>query len=340
MRYLRLGQTGLRVAELCLGTMTFGAATPPGEARSIFERYVQFGGNFLDTAVNYAQGASEEIVGKLVANERDRFVIATKYTAPLRGDDPNSGGNHAKSLRQALECSLRRLKTDYIDLYWVHAWDQTTPLDELVSLLNDAIRAGKVLHIGISNTPAWAVARANALAEATGRARFAAIQIEYNLTERTAERELLPMGQHLGLSTLAWGPLAGGLLSGKYRPTARDCAEPGRLPLDDHRLTERNLTIADEVVSVADELDTTPPAVALAWLCAQPARPIPIIGARTAAQLNQTLRCLEVQLPQRALERLGDVSAVALGYPHEFLARVRGNYTRRQAAPAANPQIV
>lgn len=127
MRYLRLGQTGLRVAELCLGTMTFGAATPPGEARSIFERYVQFGANFLDTAVNYAQGASEEIVGNLIANERDRFVIATKYTAPLRGDDPNSGGNHAKSLRQALECSLRRLKTDYIDLYWVHAWDQTTP---------------------------------------------------------------------------------------------------------------------------------------------------------------------------------------------------------------------
>lgn len=166
------------------------------------------------------------------------------------------------------------------------------PLDELVSLLNDAIRAGKVLHIGISNTPAWAVARANALAEATGRARFAAIQIEYNLTERTAERELLPMGQHLGLSTLAWGPLAGGLLSGKYRPTARDRAEPRRLLLDDHRLTERNLTITDEVVSVADELDITPPAVALAWLCAQPARPIPIIGARTAAQLNQTLLCL------------------------------------------------
>src|SRR3954469_2017109 len=159
MKYRRLGRTGLRVSELCLGAMTFGAATPPDEARRIFDRYAERGGNFLDTAVNYAGGSSEEVVGRLVGHERDRFVVATKYAAPLRRGDPNSGGNHAKALRQALETSLRRLRTDYVDLFWVHAWDHATPLEELVSVLEGAVRSGKVLHVGISNTPAWAVAR-------------------------------------------------------------------------------------------------------------------------------------------------------------------------------------
>jgi aryl-alcohol dehydrogenase-like predicted oxidoreductase len=326
VRYRRLGHTGLRVAELCLGTMGFGAATDPDEARRIFERYAENGGNFLDTAVNYAAGASEEIIGQLVGRERDRFTIATKYAAPLRSDDPNSGGNQAKSMRQALELSLRRIKTDYIDLYWVHVWDQRTPLEEILSVLDDAVHAGKVLHIGISNTPAWAVARGNALAETRGQARFAAIQVEYNLTERTAERELLPMGQHLGMSALAWGPLAGGLLSGKYERNAPRLPGPRRLAPDDRRLTERNGAIAAEVVRVAQELDASPAAVALAWVCSQPARPIPVVGARTTAQLDEALACLDLRLPEAALQRLDDLSAIALGYPHEFVTRIRATY--------------
>jgi aryl-alcohol dehydrogenase-like predicted oxidoreductase len=327
VRDRRLGRTGLRVSELCLGTMTFGAATPAEEARVIFDRYVERGGNFLDTAVNYAGGTSEEIVGDLVADNRDQFVIATKYSAPLRRGDPNSGGNHAKSLRQALETSLRRLRTDYIDLYWVHAWDQTTPLEELVDVLDIAVRAGKVLHIGISNTPAWAVARATTLAEAAGRARFAAIQIEYNLAERTVERELLPMSRHLGLGVLAWGPLGGGLLTGKYLPEHDHSDELGRLAADDRRLTQRNLEIAAEAAKVARELDTIAAVVSLAWLREQPARPIPILGVRTARQLDDLLGCLDLQLPEAALDRLDHASAVPKGYPHDFLARIRAAYT-------------
>jgi aryl-alcohol dehydrogenase-like predicted oxidoreductase len=325
MRYLLLGQTGLRVAELCLGTMVFGAAAARPEARRIFERYAEQGGNFLDTAVNYAGGASEELIGELLDGQRDRFVIATKYTAPLRREDPNSGGNHAKSIRQAIELSLRRLKTDYIDLYWVHLWDQVTPLDELVGLLDDAIRAGKVLHVGISNTPAWAVAHAHTIAKATSRAGFAAIQVEYNLTERTTERELLPMAQQLGLSTLAWGPLAGGLLSGKYGPgTARSTRH--RLAPGDRRLTENNRAIAAEVVSIARELGTKPAAVALAWLRSRPSTPLPIIGARSTAQLDQAMLCLDLTLPRAALDRLDEISAISLGYPHDFVARMRATY--------------
>jgi len=307
--------------------MTFGAATPAEEARVIFDHYVERGGNFLDTAVNYAGGASEEVVGDLVAGDRDRFVIATKYTAPLRRGDPNSGGNHAKSLRQALETSLRRLRTDYIDLYWVHAWDQTTPLEELVDVLDTAVRAGKVLHIGISNTPAWAVARAVTLAEAAGRARCAAIQVEYNLAERTVERELLPMSRQLGLGVLAWGPLAGGLLTGKYLPGDDDRAQSGRLTPGDRRLTERNLAIAAEAAGVARELDTSPAVVSLAWLRTQATRPIPILGVRTAGQLDDLLGCLDLHLPEAAVDRLDVASAPSKGYPHDFLARVRATYT-------------
>lgn len=312
--------------------MTFGGATPPDEARSIFQRYVERGGNFLDTAVNYAGGASERIVSDLIEGDRERFVVATKYSSPLRGGDPNSGGNHAKSMRQALEASLRRLRTDYIDLYWVHAWDHATPLDELVRILDEAVRSGKVLHVGISNTPAWAVARATTLAEASGRTRFAAIQVEYNLTERTPERELLPMAQHLQLSVLAWGPLAGGALTGKYLPRLTPLNEPGRLPMDDRRLTERNRSIAAEVAETAAELDATPAAVALAWLRSRGTRPTPVLGARTAAQLEELLECLELDLPQAASERLDRASTVPLGYPHDFLARIRTRYAPKEKA--------
>lgn len=327
MRHRRLGHTGLSVSELCLGTMGFGGATSEAEARAILDRFADAGGNFLDTAVNYAGGASEEVVGRLVAGERDRFVIATKYAAPLRAGDPNSGGSHAKSLRQALDTSLRRLRTDHVDLYWVHVWDQTTPLEEVVRVLDAAVRAGKVLAVGWSNTPAWAVARAATLGEARGQARPAAIQVEYSLVERTVERELVPMSRHLGLDVLAWGPLAGGLLSGKYLGAPSETAPPRRLEPGDRRLTERNLSIAARAVEVADELDATPAAVALAWLRAREAPPIPIVGPRTAAQLEDLL--VEVELPEQALRRLDEASAVPLGYPHDFLARLRSRYTLR-----------
>jgi aryl-alcohol dehydrogenase-like predicted oxidoreductase len=322
MRTRQLGRTGLRISELCLGTMTFGAATSRNEARGILDRYAEQGGNFLDTAVNYAGGESERIVGELTTSTREQMVIASKYAAPLRPNDANSGGNHAKSLRQALATSLRRLRTDYIDLYWVHAWDGITPLEELVRVLDDAVRAGTVLHVGISNTPAWAVARATTLAEAAGRTRFEAIQVEYNLAERAAERELLPMAGALGLTTLAWGPLARGLLTGKYL-SGREPARSPRLAAGDRRLTERSLSIAAEVASIAEGLGVAPAAVALAWLRARPAHPIPILGARTPNQISELLETTELQLSDDATARLDQKSATPPGYPHDFLARIR-----------------
>lgn len=328
VNYRRLGRSGLRVSELGLGTVTFGATTPIAEARTMFSRFADAGGTLIDTAVNYAGGASEEIVGDLIAADRDRFVVATKYTAPLRRDDPNSGGNHAKSLRLALETSLRRLGTDYIDLYWVHAWDQTLPFEELTRILDDAVRAGKVLHIGISNTPAWAIARANTIAEATGRTAFTAIQVEYNLTERTAERELLPMSQQLDLAVLAWGPLAGGALTGKYL-AERAPAEVARLAPGDQRLGRRQQDIAAELAAVADELGATPAMVAYAWLRAQPSRPIPIAGARIAAHLDDPLASSSLELSPEMRTRLDAASAITLGYPHDFLGRIAPRYTVR-----------
>ena len=319
MRALPLGRTGLRVSELCLGTMTFGDSTPRDEARNLLDRFADAGGNFLDTALNYAGGASEEMLGQLLAGRRDRFVVGSKYTAPLVSGDRNSGGNHAKSLRLALDTSLRRLGTDYIDLYWVHLWDGATPLDELVQRLDDAVRAGKVLHVGISNAPAWVVARAVTLADAHQLQRFDAIQVEYSLVERTVERELIPMSSELGLTVLAWGPLAGGLLTGKYL----EGGEGGRLGRDDRRLSERNLEVARELTAAAAALDASPAAVALAWLLARRRAPIPVMGARTAAQLEQLLACVDLRLPAEVVERLDGVSAVTMGYPHELLARLR-----------------
>jgi aryl-alcohol dehydrogenase-like predicted oxidoreductase len=319
MKTVRLGRTGLEVSELCLGAMAFGGSTPPDEAAHVLDLFADAGGNFVDTAVNYSSGASEEVLGRLLAGRRDRFVLGTKYTAPLVPGDHSSGGNHAKSLLLSLETSLRRLGTDYIDLYWVHVWDGATPLEQLVQRLDDAVRAGKILHVGISNAPAWVVARAVTLSEARNLERFAAIQVEYNLVERTVERELIPMSGELDLSVLAWGPLAGGLLTGKYV----EGGEGGRLDVNHRRLNERNLAVARELVGASAELDASPAAVALAWLRARRAAPIPVMGARTASQLEQLLACVDLRLPAEVVERLDSVSAVTMGYPHELLARLR-----------------
>ncbi len=333
MRYEVLGRSGLRVSELCLGTMIFGDESGEGsgasreESRRIFDAYVEAGGNFLDTANNYMGGNSEGTVGELIASERDRFVVATKYTAYTRPGDPNSGGNHRKSLVQSLDRSLERLGTDYVDLLWVHVWEGSTPVEEVMRALDDVVRSGKVLHVGISDVPAWVVAQANTLADLRGWTRFAGLQIEYSLIQRTVERELVPMAGAFDLPVLAWGPLGRGLLTGKYSGGGAPAGEPARLGEGDERLSERNLAIAAAVAEVASELGAKPAQVAVAWLrTRRAATVIPIVGARTAAQLEETLGCVDLELPEEAVGRLEEASAVSMGFPHDFLAALRARY--------------
>jgi aryl-alcohol dehydrogenase-like predicted oxidoreductase len=313
--------------------MTFGDERSEGwgasreEARRIFDEFSEAGGNFVDTAINYCDGMSERYLGELIAGERDRYVVATKYSAFIRSGDPNSGGSHRKSLIQALESSLRRLNTEYIDLYWVHVWDPLTPVEELMRALDDQVRAGKVLHVGISDTPAWIVARANTLADLRGWSAFAGIQVQYSLIERAVERELVPMAHALDLAVLAWAPLARGLLTGKYTSDGPPRGEHARLQADDSRFNDRNLAIVDAVREVAGDLGARPAAVAIAWLLAR-AGPvvIPIVGARTAEQLRETLGGVGLELPEDALRRLSEVSSIPLGFPHDFLAGLHARH--------------
>jgi aryl-alcohol dehydrogenase-like predicted oxidoreductase len=328
MRYRLLGHSGLRVSELCLGTMTFGEDWGWGsgekEAHAMFDLYRQAGGNFIDTANMYTGGTSERFLGQFLKNDRDGVVLATKFTnvAPGAnpGRDPNLGGNGRKGMVQAIEASLKRLGTDRIDLYWVHAWDFMTPVEELMRGLDDLVRAGKVLHVGISDAPAWAVAQANTLAALRGWSPFIGLQIEYSLLERTVERELMPMAQALGLGVLAWSPLAGGILTGKYSKAG---AKSGRVTQTDQgeRLNPRNLAIAAEVLAVAVEAGFDASQVALAWVRAQGA--IPILGARTAEQLRSNMGCLDVELTGQQLTRLHAASKIELGFPHDFLVKAR-----------------
>ena len=309
MKYYLLGKSGLRVSEICLGTMTFGKEWGWGaskeESRKIFDAYVDAGGNFIDTANIYTNGTSEKYVGDFASYDRERFVIATKYTSNTRAGDPNAGGNHRKNMVQSLEASLRRLNTDYIDLYWVHAWDQTTPIEEMMRALDDMIKSGKILYIGISDAPAWIVSQANTLANLKGWTEFASIQIEYSLIERTSERELLPMANALDIGITAWSPLGSGVLTGKYNkssnkalidnPVNKDYNQKESTTNDsktrtissssisdeqnDNRLNvasfseisntllkARNLRIAEEVVKIAQEIKRTPSQVALNWI--------------------------------------------------------------------------
>jgi len=329
MRYRLLGKTGLRVSELCLGAMTFGEewgwGASPEESRKMFERFVEAGGNFIDTANHYTNGTSERIVGELVRPERERFVVATKYTLSGRPHDPNGGGNHRKSLVQSLEASLRRLGLAYVDLYWVHVWDRLTPIEETLRALDDAVRAGKVLYVGISDAPAWVVSRGNAIAELRGQSAFAAVQIPYSLIERSPEREFLPMAEALGLAVTTWGTLAGGVLSGKFTGKER----PAGTRLGDNEwgraaLSERNLAIAAEVDRVAREVDRSSSQVALAWVRAQKrGNLIPILGARRLAQLEDNLGALTLALSSEHLERLDAASRIERGFPLDLLERVK-----------------
>jgi aryl-alcohol dehydrogenase-like predicted oxidoreductase len=321
MRYHLLGRSALRVSEVCLGTMTFGEewgwGTSHDESRRIFDAFVARGGNFVDTANRYTEGTSERLLGEFVRTDRDRFVVASKFTLFTSKGDPNAAGNHRKNLVQSLDATLARMQLDYLDLYWIHAWDFTTRPDEVMRALDDQVRAGKILHIGISDAPAWVVARAHSMAELRDWTPFTALQIEHSLIERTVERELIPMARALDIAVTPWSPLAGGVLTGKYL----DDETTGRVQPTADRRNARNTLIARAVVDVAREIGRTPSQVAINWLRHRDYTSIPILGARTAAQLEDTLGCLDFALEPAHRTRLDEASAIALGFPHEFLAR-------------------
>jgi aryl-alcohol dehydrogenase-like predicted oxidoreductase len=314
--------------------MTFGEDWGWGaskeESRAIFDCYVERGGNFLDTANGYTNGTSEKIVGELIRSDRDRFVLATKYSFPTMRGDPNSGGNHRKSMFRSLRESLRRLGTDYIDLFWLHAWDFSTPVEEVMRALDDLVRSGKVHYVGVSDTPAWIVSRANMLAELRGWSPFIALQIEYSLIERTPERDLLPMANSLGMTVTPWGVLGSGLLTGKYNNAPPTPTETGghtgekverRLDaINAQKVSEQNLRIAGTVVEVAKQTGLSSSQVALAWLLKRPGSIVPILGARRLDQIRDNLSCLEATLPEESLRQLDEVSRVDLGFPHDFYA--------------------
>ncbi|GCL48982.1 putative aldo/keto reductase [Microcystis aeruginosa NIES-3804] len=323
MRYKLLGNSGLRVSELCLGTMTFGQdwgwGSDKEESRGVFQAFAEAGGNFLDTANLYTNGTSETLVGEFVKGDRDKWVIATKYSLNTRPGDVNACGNHRKNLFQAVEASLKRLGTDYIDLLWLHIWDSLTPIEEVMRAFDDLVRMGKVLYIGISDSPAWIVSQANTLATLRGWTPFIGLQIEYSLKERTPERELLPMAKALNIGVTAWSPLGGGVLTGKYnQPHPVD----GRLSMTDQpfQILDRDLKIAETVLEIAREIGKSPAQVALNWLRNRPNSVIPIIGARRLSQLHDNLACVDFNLTGEQLQRLDNISAISLGFPHELLA--------------------
>lgn len=334
--YRLLGRSGLRVSPLALGTMTFGSDWGWGadrdDAKSIFDAYAERGGNFVDTANAYTNGTAERMIGEFTRGRRDELVIATKYSMATRPGDPNSGGNSRKSMVSSVEGSLSRLGTDYLDLLYLHIWDDTTPVEEVLRAMDDLVRSGKVRYVGVSDIPAWQVSRMQAIAELRGWSPLIALQVPYNLVERTVERDLLPMAETMALGVVAWSPLAGGVLTGKYRradldpdthagiegppPTRRGVATANGF------LTERGLDIASVVSDVAVEIGTTPSRVALAWTLLSRAVVAPIVGARNLAQLEDNLGALQVELDADQQARLAEASAIDLGFPHEALRRI------------------
>lgn len=318
MRYKLLGNSGLRVSELCLGTMTFGKEWGWGSdyktSKNVFDEFIKAGGNFIDTANLYTLGTSEKMVGEFISSDRERFVLATKYTLWDRMDDVSFSGNSRKNLFRSVEASLDRLNTDYIDLLWVHAWDFTTPVEEVMRSLDDLVRTGLVHYIGISDTPAWIVSQANTMADLKGWTKFIGLQIEYSLIERTPERDLLPMAKALNIGVTPWASLGGGVLTGKYLKKQK-----GRIDDNHPRRNERNTKIAKEVVKIAKELGVSPAQVAINWTRQQNQQVIPIIGASKVEQLKDNLACLNVEIPKDHMNRLDEVSKIELGFPHDFL---------------------
>jgi aryl-alcohol dehydrogenase-like predicted oxidoreductase len=316
MRFVLFGRSGLRVSELCLGTMTFGTAWGWGadeaECGRIVHAFADAGGNFIDTACNYTDGESEEIVGRLVAQDRDRWVVATKYTLTMDRTDPNAGGNHRKSLVRTLEGSLRRLGTDYVDLLWLHMRDATTPIEEAVRALDDQVRAGKVLYIGISDSPAWVAAQANTLADLRGWTPFVGLQFPYSLAGRDPERELLPMAAAFDLAVTPWGVLEHGLLAGR---------EPSTLRWPQDEVPARVRGVVGALDDVAARHESAPSQIAIAWLQQRPwpTAVVPIVGTRTAEQLVENLGATGIELTTEDVEQLDAASRPQLGFPRSFL---------------------
>jgi aryl-alcohol dehydrogenase-like predicted oxidoreductase len=328
MRYRLLGNSGLRVSEAALGTMTFGEewgwGTAKDEARKVYDAFREAGGNFIDTANLYTNGASESFLGEFMEGHRQSVVLATKYTNAAPGTDPNAAGNQRKNMVQAVEASLKRLHTDYIDLYWVHIWDQLTPVEEVMRGLDDLVRAGKVLYIGISDAPAWWIAQANTLASLRGWSPFIGLQIEYSLIERTVERELIPMAKALNVGVTAWSPLAGGVLTGKYhgQGASDQKGEPGRMSGEMMKDFLPEQQRADRVVAavkmVADEVGRSLAQVALSWLRSRPVPVIPIIGARKLSQLQDNLASFDLTLSSDQVKTLDEASWIDLGFPYDL----------------------
>jgi aryl-alcohol dehydrogenase-like predicted oxidoreductase len=356
--YTTLGRSGLLVSPLCLGTMTFGTEWGWGAeesvSRGLFERYIEAGGNFIDTADGYTGGKSEEMLGKFIAERklRDRVVLATKFTFNAEPENPNAGGNGRKNIYRALEGSLRRLQTDYIDLYWLHAWDTITPVEEVISTLSDLVSAGKIRYYGFSDTPAWYLSRAYTLAEKENKARLIALQLEYSLVERNIEREHIPAALELGLGICPWSPLASGFLSGKYKRDGNDGAGNGRLgKVKDSgnptfaKFTPENWKILDVLLEVAREMNRPPAQVALNWVASQPGVTSTILGASKLSQLEDNLNAIEFSIPSDLRRKLNDVGAPATIHPYMFFepfiqGMIHGASVRAWSpapAPAAQP---
>ena len=327
MRYRLLGNSGLRVSEAALGALIFGEESGWGsskdEARMVYDAFREAGGNFIDTANIYTNGTSESCLGEFMKDHRKSVVLATKYSCAARGTDPNAAGNHRKNMMQAVEASLKRLQTDYIDLYWVHVWDQITPVEEVVRGLDDLIRQGKVLYVGISDAPAWWIAQANTLAQLRGWSPFVGLQIEYSLIERTVERELVPMARALNLGLTAWSPLANGILTGKYH--GHGSSEQGRMNSDmmkgfmpEQQRTDR---VVSAVKAVSDQTGRSMVQVALAWLRYRSVPVIPIIGARKFSQLQENLASFDLALSAEQVRALDDASQIDPGFPYSFYAK-------------------
>jgi len=346
--YVTLGRSGLKVSPLCLGTMTFGEDWGWGSseetAREIFNAYVDGGGNFLDTADGYVNGKSEELIGKFIKEGklRDRLIVATKFTFNAQEGDPNAGGNGRKNIYRALEGSLKRLNTDYIDLYWMHTWDTVTPVEEVLLTFNDLIKEGKIRYFGLSDVPAWYLAKMQTLAEAHSLHRISALQLEYSLIERNIEREHIPAAVEFGMGICAWSPLAGGLLTGKYKRDF-DGEGKGRLSVEKDRghpgfvklFAERNWKIVDTVIDVAKTIGKTPAQLALNWVINRPGVTSTIIGATKLAQLRDNISAADIELPAHALAKLEEVSGIdQTVHPYIFFtegmqSRVHGGTTVR-----------
>lgn len=329
--YRLLGRSGVRVSPLSLGTMTFGVGagawgSTDQEAARLVDVYIDKGGNFIDTANFYGQlGRSEVLLGQAVKGRRDRLVISTKYSLTTSPGDPNASGNHRKNMVRSVEDSLKRMKTEYIDLYYLHMWDFRTPVDEILRAFDDLVRAGKILYPGLSDLPAWQASRMQAIAELRGWSQFCALQISYSLTERTVEREMIPMAAEMGMGVCPWSPLGGGVLAGKYSkadlvpPDMNNLGSRKAINAITGRISEHNLKVAEVVSEIARDLGKTSAQVAIAWTLVNPAVTSPVLGVRTVQQLEDNLGALDVELGAEHLARLDAVSAVPRVFPMDVL---------------------